>query len=145
MYYFEDSLINEDFSLDGKVEYNFFPTEVYEKNKITLSIVGKIEKEIYDILIVKYYDINSSRYYLMFFDKNREILSSICYYGYNTGNDENIYASEDKKYSSAFLRYNFQENYIKIIIKGVVDINYIFELKDNGKIYLIEKEIIDIE
>ena len=137
--------INEDFSLSGMAEYNVLPREVYKKNKTSVKILGKLTKTNYTSLIIRYYDINSVRYYLMNFDKNQNAIASICFFAYSTIDPEDVYQSTDKLYFLPFIHYKQQVNTFKVYSKGFLDINYVFKIQNDGTINLTKKEKLDKE
>ena len=135
--------IKEDFSLSGMVEYNVLPSEVYKKNKPTVSIIGKITKKNYTSLLVRYYDVNSVRCYLMIFNKDFNLKSSVCFFAYNTVDPEDVYLSKDKCYFSPFIKSDLNEDTLHVFSKGFLDINYIFEIQQDGSLNLAMKEQLD--
>jgi len=140
LYYDNSTEINQDFSLEGKAEYHFLPTEVYNKNKPSVSIIGKIVKINYTILLVRYYDIDAVRCYLMTFDKDFNINASVYFFAYDTADPDDVYKSKDKIYFSPFIQYNLHEDSLKIYTKGSIDINYLFKIQPDGRINLVYKE-----
>jgi len=143
LYYENKVKVKEDFSLSGMVEYNVLPSEVYKKNKPTVSIIGKITKKNFTSLLVRYYDVNSVRCYLMTFNKDFNLKSSVCFFAYNTVDPEDVYLSKDKCYFSPFIKSDLNEDTLHVFSKGFLDINYIFEIHQDGSINLVQKEQLD--
>ena len=145
LFYEKNTEINEDFSLNGTAEYHILPPVVYKKNKPSVSIIGKITKKNYTTLLVRYYDIDAVRCYLMTFGNDFAIKSSVCFFAYHTVDPDDVYLSKDKLYFPPFIHYKLHEDSIKIYTKGFVDINYLFEIQNDGKIHLINKEQLEEE
>ncbi len=145
LYYENNTEINEDFSLSGTTEYHFLPPAVYKKNKPSVSIIGKITKTNYTTLLVRYYDIDAVRCYLMTFDKDFNIKASVCFFAYHTIDPDDVYLSKDKLYFRPFIQYNLHEDSLKIYTKGFLDINYFFKIQYDGRINLVHKEQLEEE
>ena len=139
MYFYNKVLIKEDFSLSGVAEYNFLPKEVYKKNKTSIKILGKLSRTSYTSLILRYYDVNSVRYYLMNFDENLNIIASICFFAYSTIDPKDVYQSKDENYFLPFIEYNHKEDNLIIYTRGFLDINYKFRIQNDGTINLEKK------
>lgn len=145
LYYENETKINEDFSLNGTAEYHILPPLVYEKRKPSVHIIGKITKTNFTTLLVRYYDIDAVRCYLMTFDNDFNIKASVCFFAYHTVDPDNVYLSKDKLYFPPFIYYERHEDSLKIHTKGFVNINYLFEIQYDGKIHLVNKEQLEEE
>lgn len=129
---------DEQISLSGFVEYHFFPQEVYEKYKSKIYNYGKITNKNYLFQFIKYYDVDSSRFYMLIFDLNYKLISSISIYGYQpTFINQDVYNQIDKKSSPSFLNYSKNENKIELFVKGsFINYNYNFIIDEKGKLIL---------
>lgn len=145
LYFENETEINEDFSLNGTAEYHILPPVVYKKNKPSVHIIGKITKTNFTTLLVRYYDIDAVRCYLITFDNDFNIKSSVCLFAYHTIDPDDVYLSKDKLYFPPFIYYERHEDSLKIHTKGFVNINYLFEIQYDGKINLVNKEQLDEE
>ena len=135
-----DTIVTDDISLWGKEEYHCLPSNIYRTYKIKWYKVCKIQfdKNHYGLLS-RFFDLDSSRYFLFLFDNNNTIKSSICLFGYNTSfesekkNAHDFYDIKDSmSFENIYLKStNISKKHYSLYIKGShSDAKFVFTYHD---------------
>lgn len=134
-----DSLINDDFSISNFGEYGYISSDLQLKYKKKWYIVGLSNlDENHKGILLKYYDLITSRYILYIINKDYKITSSICLYAFFTFSENDL---KDEIVGKPYLTSKNSNNIYTINVEGSANkVIYKFEYR-NGIFNLIYNRI----
>lgn len=136
----KNDLNEEELSINCFSEYNI----IQKKDSGIFSIYGKLAFKNYFFLVLKYYDYETSRFYILSFDNDYKLVSSVCFFGYHTFIDIEKNKFKDVIQGNPFINYKINSSQLSTEIIGS-DINNVLKwsINEKGIFRLQENNIVE--